>query len=426
MGQIAPTINHPSADNQPISRWSLAFLILLPFLILGSRVTSDATASIAALFLAVFWFMRPESLVRKQAWFKAVLVLWAFMIFVTSFFSVDQLYSLEQSLIFIRWPAFGLVLCCLVFTDANRLRIFERSALFFFLFIALDSILQYCLGRDIFGHQPVGTRLTGPFSKLMPGSYALRIYPMALVALLLISSKLPKPRFLALVVGMIALSQVFAFLTGERIVFLLFGMINFVLLIALIYQEKLSFKFIGGAAVAFIALAVSAVVLAPKMFARTVMSFFDQLSNFQNSSYYQVFHTAIILWEQSPIVGIGTRYFNRGCEALPRVLHPDEGCEVHPHNIYLEWLSQNGVIGLAIFLIILFLIFRVLWRGLDFKNNLLQSVVVFVAPIMLFWPLTSSMSMQTNNYAGLVWLLLGWALARAMVQSRSTVAITKV
>ncbi|GAC1369484.1 MAG: hypothetical protein NVS3B3_01360 [Aquirhabdus sp.] len=423
MGQFESTVKISATGGERISQWSMIFLIILPFLVLGSRVSSDTTASFCAAFLAIFWFMNPEHAIRKQAWFKVFLVLWLFMCG-TSFFAADPKYVFTQSLIAIRWPAFCLVLACLVFTSENRLKLFERSALGLFIFIALDSILQYCLGRDIFGHvSPDPLRLTGPFTKLMPGSFALRIYPMALVALLCLASKLSKPRFLSLIVSMIALSQVFAFLTGERIVFLLFGMVNFVLISALIYQEKLSFRFIGGATVAFIGLAITAIVLAPKMFARTVMSFFDQLANFQNSAYYQVFHTAIILWEQSPWVGIGTRYFNRGCEALPLAMHPTEGCEVHPHNIYLEWLSQNGVIGLALFLIVLFLIFRVLWRGLDFKNNLLQSAVVFVAPIMVFWPLTSSMSMQTNNYAGLVWLLLGWALARAMVQNRA--ALTK-
>ena len=422
MGQWESTTEISTINAERISRWSVFFLIVLPFLVLGSRVSSDTTASFCAAFLAIFWFMNPEHVIRKQVWFKVFLVLWLFMCG-TSFFMVDPHYVFIQSLIAIRWPAFGLVLACLVFTSESRLKLFERSALGLFIFIALDSILQYCLGRDIFGHVSLDPlRLTGPFTKLMPGSYALRIYPMALVALLCLASKLPKHYFLSLIVSIIAFSQVFAFLTGERIVFLLFGMVNLVLLISLIYKEKLSFRFIGGAIIAFISIAITTIVFAPKMFARTIMSFFDQLASFQSSSYYQVFHTSIILWEKSPWVGIGTRYFNRGCEALPLEMHPTEGCEVHPHNIYLEWLSQNGVIGLILFLIVLFLIFRVLWRGLDFKNNLLQSVVVFVAPIMVFWPFMSSMSIQTNNYAGLVWLLLGWALARAMVQSRASIS----
>ncbi len=422
MGQLESTANIPAVSDERIGQWIMLFLIVLPFLILGSRVSSDTTASFCAAFLAVFWFMNPEHAIRKQVWFKVFFVLWLFMCG-TSFFTADPKYVFTQSFIAIRWPAFGLVLACLVFTSDNRLKLFERSALGLFIFIALDSILQYFTGTDVFGHTipPDEIRLTGPFNKLLPGSYALRIYPMALVALLCLSSKLSKPRFLSLIVSMVVLSQVFAFLTGERIVFLLFGMVNLVLLVALIYKEKLSFGLICGAVVTFVSLAITTIVLAPRMFARTIMSFFDQLADFQNSSYYQVFHTAIILWKQSPWFGIGTRYFNRGCEALPSVMHPTEGCEVHPHNIYLEWLSQNGVIGLALFLIVLFLVFRVLWRGLDFKNNILQSAVVFVAPIMVFWPLTSSMSIQTNNYAGLVWLLLGWALARAMVQSRARI-----
>jgi|GEM_PF-775643 len=412
-----------SGNGETLSQATKALLILIPVLILGSRVSSDITASLSALFLAYFWFKHPGHEIRQQAWFKVFLLLWLFMLVVTTPFSADLKYSLEQSLIAIRWPAMALVFSCIVFRSEARLRLFERTALVIFLFIAVDSIIQYIFGRDILGHvSPIPTRLTGPYTKVMPGSYGLRIYPMALVAMLYAARDLPKPRFIALVMAMVAFSQAFAFLTGERIVFLLFGMVNAVLILALIFKEKLSYRFILSALGGAVALVVAGALLAPKMFARTIESFFQQLADFQHSSYYQVFHTAIVVWRESPVIGVGTRYFNKACEALPVAMHPDEGCEVHPHNIYLEWLSQNGIIGLCLFLLCLFMIFRTLKRGLEFKAQPLQSAVVFVSLVMVFWPLTSSMSMQTNNYAGLVWLLVGWALARALHSGRSVAA----
>lgn len=408
----------PTKDNQ-ISQWSMAFLILLPFLILGSRGSSDVTASITALFLAGFWFMHPTHVIRRQAWFNAFLVLWLFMC-VTSLFSSDPKYVLIQSIIAIRWPAFALVLVCLVFTDNNRLRIFERSALVLFIFIVLDSILQYCIGRDVFGRvSTLPSRLTGPFSQYLPGSYGLRIYPMALVALLSFAPKLSKSKFLMLIVSMVVLSELFAFLTGERVVFVLFGLVNAALLVALVYQEKLSYRFVLASLSGFVVLAVGSVALVPKMYERTILSMIDKLTHFQDSDYYSVYHMAYILWQKSPWIGVGTRYYYQSCMALPDAMQPKPwGCLVHAHHIYIEWITQNGVFGLMLFLVVLFFIFKVLWRNLDFRNNLLQSTVVFVSLVMLFFPFTPSMSMQTNNYAGLVWLLVAWALARAMVQKQ--------
>jgi len=420
MGQLESTAKISATGGERISQWSMIFLIVLPFLILGSRVSSDTTASFCAAILAIFWFMNPEHEIRKQAWFKVFFVLWLFMCG-TSFFAADPKYVLTQSLIAIRWPAFALVLTCLVFTSENRLKLFERSALALFVFIALDSILQYFTGTDIFGHKvlPNEIRLTGPFTKLLPGSYALRIYPIALIALVFLREKISNSRFILLMVFMVAFSEFFAFLTGERVVFILFGLVNLSFIIALIYQEKLSYKFMLGLITGFSVLAVSSVMLAQKMFERTIVSVFEKLSNFQDSTSYPIYRTAYHLWEKSPWVGVGTRYYYQSCQALPLELQPKpEGCTVHVHHIYGEWLTQNGLIGLGLFLVVLFFIFKVLWQNLDFKNKLLESTVIFVAPVMLFFPLTPSMSMQTNNYAGLVWMLVAWAMARAILQGK--------
>jgi len=409
-------------NDQTTSSWILYFLAFLPFIVLGSRVSADLTASLSAGFLLLYWYKNPESLVRKQAWFKVILVLWFFML-VTSFFSADPQYVFIQSFIFIRWPAFSLVLACVLFTDESRLRLFEKSALILFIFIALDSIFQYCTGADIFGHISLDpTRLTGPFSKLLPGSYALRIYPMVLMALiyLLKSKHLSKPIFLSIMVLMVAFSEFFAFLTGERVVFVLFSLVNTTLLAALIYQERPSYKFILGAVSGFVLVAVSSILFSPKMFARTIESMIHQLSNFHSSSYYQVYKMAIQLWSNSPWFGVGTRYYYQSCKALPLELQPKpEGCVVHPHQIYVEWLTQNGIIGLVLFILVLFFVFKLIWQNLDFKNNSLNSAVILVAPVMLFFPFVSSASIQTNNYAGLAWMLLGWSLARSMVQAKN-------
>lgn len=420
MSQWESTSQILNASEDHMSKWSMLFLVLLPFLILGSRVSSDITASFCALFLAIFWFMNPAHAIRKQVWFKVFFVLWLFM-GVTSYFAADPQNVFIQSLIAIRWPAFALVLSCLVFTSEQRLKIFERSALVFFIFIVLDSILQYVIGVDIFGHtQPLPTRLTGPFASMLPGNYALRLYPMALLALIFLSSKLSKSTFLTLMILMMVSSQVFVFLTGERGPFVLFGLMNAVLLVALIYQEKPSYKFILSALIGFSAIVGVAVTFAYKMFERTILSGIQQTTDLQNNSYYQMYNAAYRLWETSPWIGVGTRHFHQSCIAvLPDSLKPLEGCEVHPHHIYLEWLVQNGVVGLVLFVIMLFFIFKVLWKNLDFKANMLQSTVVLMSLVVLFFPFTPSMSIQTNNYAGVAWLVVAWALARSMVHGKA-------
>ena len=56
-----------------------------------------------------------------------------------------------------------------------------------------------------------------------------------------------------------------------------------------------------------------------------------------------------------PLTGIGMNNFNYGC--INDVRFQKDRCWSHPHNFYLQWLTENGIIGFAFFLIYFFLIF---------------------------------------------------------------------
>ena len=88
-------------------------------------------------------------------------------------------------------------------------------------------------------------------------------------------------------------------------------------------------------------------------------------------------------------------------------------CQHHPHNIYLEVLAQNGLLGLGLFLTMLFFIFKTIVNKTLLQRDFLMVTVLFSSLLVIFWPLTSSMSIFSNNYSGAVWLTIGWALARA-------------
>jgi O-antigen ligase len=210
------------------------------------------------------------------------------------------------------------------------------------------------------------------------------------------------------------LAELFSFLSGERIVFLLFSLINVVAMVAVVRVLRPSRALLGGGLAALLAGAAGLAFFAQTMVGRTIGYFVQQLRSFKETDYYDIFGAAWHLWQNHPWVGVGTRYFSQACT----VYHYEsryEGCVVHPHNIYLQWLSENGLIGLGLFLLFLYLLFRQLLRGLDFGREPLLSLMVLVAPLAVFWPVMTSMSMFANNYAGLVWLSVAWAVARSQL-----------
>ena len=97
-------------------------------------------------------------------------------------------------------------------------------------------------------------------------------------------------------------------------------------------------------------------------------------------------------------------------------------CVRHPHNIYLEVLSQNGILGLLIFLMVLFFIFKELLSKKLWQKDFLMMVILFSSVFVIFWPFATSMSIFSNNYAGVVWLTIAWAIARARNLHKSLLA----
>ncbi len=77
----------------------------------------------------------------------------------------------------------------------------------------------------------------------------------------------------------------------------------------------------------------------------------------------QIWQVAVGLWQSSPWTGIGLgmfqlEYWQHAWEILGQA--PYEWNILHTHNLYLQWLVETGVLGLAAFLV---------WLGLIFRNR---------------------------------------------------------
>ena len=51
-----------------------------------------------------------------------------------------------------------------------------------------------------------------------------------------------------------------------------------------------------------------------------------------------------------------------------KVIHPHINCSTHPHNIYLELVTETGLIGLFLFLLFLFSFIKNIFK-INFDKN---------------------------------------------------------
>ena len=122
--------------------------------------------------------------------------------------------------------------------------------------------------------------------------------------------------------------------------------------------------------------------------------------------------TAYELWKEKPIFGWGTKSFRYKCNDLEDITYfVEEGrCNTHPHNIYLEILSETGIVGLL--MISLFLIYNLKNIKIELINAyrisynkeililLLSLTFIFLS---LIWPLKTSGRLFSNFYGTIFW-----------------------
>ena len=150
-----------------------------------------------------------------------------------------------------------------------------------------------------------------------------------------------------------------------------------------------------------------------------VKDFNNILANFYDSSYGRLWESSYLLFEKNKIFGVGLKNYRVDCDNQidPRPQSIPQFCSTHPHNFFLEILSETGLVGFSIFFIFFFyLIFylknriRYLKSDLNFKkySSLLYGNILIL--LIYVWPLKTSGSFFTTWNGSFFWLNLGIAL----------------
>ncbi|HMU88188.1 MAG TPA: O-antigen ligase family protein [Agitococcus sp.] len=396
------------------------FIVLLPFLTFISKASGDIYLSLTAIFFIVYSIKHKNFEYLQWGWVKAIFVFWLFAM-VSAWFTPFPKDAFIQSLIYIRWPLAAMALVFYVFNQSERLLLFEKAAAVFLFFIVMDGILQMVTGTDILGHPIIeGSRMTGFFSKRVLGVYSFKLF---FFYFLVVYISIPKTiRNIFIMTLIIVLFDIFLLFTGERIVFLL-GVFFLIFWSVTIFLTVPSLrKLLYVSLLTVLVLFTVLIIFNHAILVKRAMPFIEALKNFSSTTYSDIFNSAYQLWQTSPLVGVGTRMYNEVCVA--KLGYPEDEalfeqvsglCVRHPHNIYLELLAQNGILGLILFMVVLYSIFRIIAAKQLWKIDPLLTTIISGSVIVIFWPLASSMSIFANNYAGAVWLTIAWAIARSRI-----------
>ena len=85
------------------------------------------------------------------------------------------LYTTAKSIFFIRFLILYLILRFLIKNEKLNLSFFFITCFFCSLFVSIDIFIQFIFGKDIFGYEIIGRKLSGPFGdELIAGGYLQR------------------------------------------------------------------------------------------------------------------------------------------------------------------------------------------------------------------------------------------------------------
>jgi len=372
-----------------LPRWERGFHIfwlLGPFILLIERTPADIWLSLLAITFVIRAIIKREGDWLKPFWVRAGFVFWIWCI-IAGAISDHPAYSMGEAFIWFRFPLFAMATAFWLARDKRLLYAMLVST-------ALGLVAMcFILTAEIIIVGQQGGRLSWPYGDLVPGNYVAKVGLPAFTIMVALAVSV-KGRVAALS-GIIALfTMVISVMTGERINFLIRACGG--MLAGLVWKPRWG-RYLGLVAAEVLAVLVVLSAL-PQMATRYTDEFILGATDFEASSWWNTLNGGWQVAKDNIIFGIGTANYRLIPPEFFETI-PFTNWQPHPHNYYLQLLTETGIIGLILGTVFLW---SIIWTC--FRESLKNRANVFTAtawviPFGIFWPIATSADFfgQWNN-----------------------------
>ncbi len=390
---------------------------LLPAALLFSRGLADTMVVAVGLSFLIVVVMRRQWAIFTHPLILPLLAAWLILNLVVSPLALDVEASYSRSLPWFRFIAFFAAVAFWIVKTRRDVRTVALIWGIILLGVAADGLIQLLFGVSLSGQPIFSNRLTGPLDRPNIGIFVTRI-GLPLIAAwvwLAVTRKHQRPVYSKpLILGFAALMMVFIFLTGERAASLLtiFALAAVVLLVAILLPKYRLHGFLGLAGAG---LAIAGILLTSERILRRAETTIDVVGDLWDSIYGELIRAGLQIWWNNPLSGVGLKNYRIACDALKTRLGMSE-CNPHPHNIYVEWLSEAGLLaslGFAAFVIILLLTLTKTLAA--HRQARIAGAFLIGSAVVTLFPFTVSQSFFSNWPAMLLWCSLACTVALARI-----------
>ena len=369
------------------------------FSIIPISIVVGATASLINILIIVFSFLFYVLKENDWGWLKhktikLLLILYAYLIF-NSFIALEPSFSWVRNLGFIRFIIFFAAINYFF----NKHEYFKKIFLIwfvFFLILTFDIFLESARGSNILGFGN-GDRIFSFFKdEPVVGSFMSGFFLLIVSYFFQISRNNEKIKNYCIL--LLSCTFILAIiLTGERSI-----TIKILIAFFAFYLFINNFNFKEKVISLILIVSIFLTLFLNSSFLK--MRYFDQFIKLFNSKdaiekslnsrvngrviYFQLYRSGIEVFKKNPVFGVGNK--NYRVETCTEKRHDDIYlCASHPHQIYIELLSEHGLVGALIILsIIFYLLFQIL-KEIQITRNKIQCAA-FLLVLMTFIPLLPS------------------------------------
>ena len=410
---------------------------LFPILLITGPFLSDFFCVLLGVIFIVYNFQKKNwrSVFDDYKVYFYFFILFFFYLNLNSFFSFNSKTSFSSSLPYLRIILFIFSLGLFLSLFKNIYKVFYFSFCLCVFSLFFDSMIQFLFDVDIFKKEEVHENRISSFfgDELIMGSYISRLLPIFLGCSLL--TNLKNKYLLNLLI--LIFTGILIILSGERLAaFYYIGTV----FIYFIFIKKYFFSFIGVILITiFLGISFKSTFV-DRFYFNTINQFKESSSIF---SYRHTLHylTAYEMFLDKKYLGHGLKSFRHICseekyeksiqlkkqtdkENLIKnnknylyVIEFKNGCNTHPHNIFLENLSELGLFGL------LFLIIKLIYVVIKLVKNVYLSInkklntndiaksIILAGIFLQLFPLIPSGSYFNNWMMIIFYLSIGFYLS---------------
>jgi len=390
---------------------------LIPFFLITGPFLSDFSISTISILFLIYCLKKKNFSYFKNIYFYFFLLFWIYLL-VNSLINNFNFDSIKISFFYFRYGIFVIAIIALLNVEDKFIKYFYYCIFFCFTGLILDSFYQYFFGVNILGFKtPNPARVSSFFhEEMILGGYLARLWPIFFGLSIIIFKQ--KNKFFYFFVLLFILSETIIFLSGDRVAFFYINLSAFFVIILSQKLFKLRLFILSASIILIVIISIINPTAKDRVFDTTLrdMNLLDSQKQKREQEGVYIFTkehthhyiTAYRIFLDNKILGVGVKNFRFFCKDK-KYQESFLSCSTHPHNTYIQILSETGIIGFLFLIIIFFIyiinVFKHLILRLKGKYHFNDFEICILSGIAIYlWPIVPTGNIF-NNWLNIIMIL---------------------